>query len=347
MDYYKKSIQKIKENQAENGAYVASPSFSQYGFCWFRDSSFIAYAMDRAKEAESAERFFRWGLGVIDSQRDNIRKLLEKPEDSLSHKDLLPTRYRLSGKVNSDDWPNGQSDGYGTFIWAFENHRKGQLLENERELIELATAYLEKVWKVPCYDSWEESPRGIHTSTLLSIAAGLKSAEVLLGKETDWKEIMDFIRKNLTIDNRLVKSSLHPGVDSSLVWGCIPYGLFSTDDPLMKNTVREILNKLYFHGGIKRYATDTYFGGGSWILLTANVGSFIMKSGDIKLANEIRDWMEKNFDKEGKLPEQVPEHFLDEKEYIPWVEKWGEIASPLLWSHANYIDFILDLNMGN
>ena len=37
------------------------------------------------------------------------------------------------------------------------------------------------------------------------------------------------------------------------------------------------------------------------------------------------------------LPEQVAEN-LNAPDYYPtWVEHWGEIAAPLLWSHAKYI----------
>ena len=40
------------------------------------------------------------------------------------------------------------------------------------------------------------------------------------------------------------------------------------------------------------------------------------------------------------LAEQVPENLLEEKMYAPWIDKWGEIASPLLWSHAAYMDML-------
>ncbi|MEP6895352.1 MAG: hypothetical protein ABI986_07075 [Chloroflexota bacterium] len=37
------------------------------------------------------------------------------------------------------------------------------------------------------------------------------------------------------------------------------------------------------------------------------------------------------------MPEQVAEN-LNVPDYYPtWVERWGDVASPLLWSHAKYI----------
>jgi len=41
-----RSIDIILQNQASSGAYLASPNFPNYRFCWFRDGSFTAYAMD-------------------------------------------------------------------------------------------------------------------------------------------------------------------------------------------------------------------------------------------------------------------------------------------------------------
>jgi hypothetical protein len=37
------------------------------------------------------------------------------------------------------------------------------------------------------------------------------------------------------------------------------------------------------------------------------------------------------------LPEQVPQTLNNEAYYQPWVERWGKIAQPLLWSHAMYL----------
>ena len=48
-------------------------------------------------------------------------------------------------------------------------------------------------------------------------------------------------------------------------------------------------------------------------------------------------WIERQASDEGQLPEQVPLDLNEPDMYEPWVERWGEIASPLLWSHAAYL----------
>ncbi|RKX49993.1 MAG: glycoside hydrolase [Thermotogae bacterium] len=342
MDFSEYSIQIIHTNQSPQGAYIASPNFSQYGYCWFRDGSFIAAAMARAGNMESAEKFFRWGFQIIAGQKPRIEKLLATSNDFITHNDLLPTRYNLDGTLTSDDWPNGQSDGYGTFLWAVEKYAPQDLIDENRGLIELLSKYLIKVWRIPCYDVWEENPGGIHTSTLFSIAAGLRAAEKILHRETGWIEIMSFIEKELMECNRLKKSTLSSDVDASLIWGAVPFELFPIDNPVMVNTVKSIENRLYVNGGVKRYSTDTYFGGGSWILLSATLAQYYVRSGELEKAKIIKKWIESHFNDKG-LPEQVPEYLIDSAKYPEWVELWGEIARPLLWSHANYLELLLDL----
>jgi hypothetical protein len=38
----------------------------------------------------------------------------------------------------------------------------------------------------------------------------------------------------------------------------------------------------------------------------------------------------------GELPEQVLDAALYPERIAEWIERWGPVAQPLLWSHANY-----------
>ena len=53
MNLHDASLTIIRAGQAPSGAYVASPTFSQYGYCWLRDGTWIAYAMDIAGDHAS------------------------------------------------------------------------------------------------------------------------------------------------------------------------------------------------------------------------------------------------------------------------------------------------------
>ena len=58
---------------------------------------------------------------------------------------------------------------------------------------------------------------------------------------------------------------------------------------------------------------------------------------------EIKRWLDTKFDSNGFLAEQIAENLLAPDMYEPWVKKWGSIASPLLWAHAEYINLCLDI----
>ena len=90
-------------------------------------------------------------------------------------------------------------------------------------------------------------------------------------------------------------------------------------------------------GGLHRYAADTYYGGGEWVLLTAWLGWYYAELGEAAKARAALRWVEAQADSHGQLPEQVPTNLIDLDYLQPWRERWGEIANPLLWSHAQYL----------
>ncbi len=49
------------------------------------------------------------------------------------------------------------------------------------------------------------------------------------------------------------------------------------------------------------------------------------------------EWIEKQADVNGYLPEQIPLNLNNPNNYEPWVKRWGPIAKPLVWSHAKYL----------
>jgi GH15 family glucan-1,4-alpha-glucosidase len=40
---------------------------------------------------------------------------------------------------------------------------------------------------------------------------------------------------------------------------------------------------------------------------------------------------------DGHLPEQVPDRLLHPQHRDEWLERWGPVATPLLWSHGMYL----------
>lgn len=344
---YEKSIKLILNTQKENGAFVASPKFDTYSYCWIRDGSFIAYSMDVSGNFDSAEKFYSWVDGVISRysyKAINIVKKLDSGE-KLETDDFMNARYTLEGyEEEKKGWGNFQLDAYGTWLWGLTQHVKlsgrKDIIKKFRKSIDATVSYIENLWFYPNNDIWEENGDKIHTSTLACLYGGLHSINEFLNDKIIEKtagRIKSFILSNCTKDGTFVKYIGTSDVDSSLIWLGVPFDVVDIDDILYKNTIKKIEKELLTSCGLHRYKKDTYYGGGEWILLSCWLGWYYSKKNDVSKAEEIEKWVVKNADKDGNLPEQVFEHVNDEVYYPYWVEKWGSVASPLLWSHAMYI----------
>jgi GH15 family glucan-1,4-alpha-glucosidase len=90
-------------------------------------------------------------------------------------------------------------------------------------------------------------------------------------------------------------------------------------------------------GGVHRYRTDTFYGGGEWILLTALLGEYRAIRGDLDGAGQCLAYAESHASAEGYLPEQVTTGALSPEHIAEWTTRWGTPACPLLWSHAAYL----------
>jgi len=367
-DLFHRSIDIILQNQAPSGAYLASPNFDTYKYSWLRDGSFIAHAMDQVGEDGSAISFFRWVDKTINCHAWKVENVINSLANKsvLKDADYLHTRYTIEGEESYDDssWGNFQIDGYGTWLWSLGAHvaRCGDMaLVNElAESILLTARYLCAVWKLPNYDCWEEHPDQIHTYSLGAVYGGLTAVHEFIAAgltgisdasvQLVTSEIRNFIIQNAIIDGALIKQIPPPennpamrlltnhGVDASLIALGVPYHMFNVDDPMMRRTVAKIEAEIHRQGGgVYRYRSDTYYGGGEWILLAAWLGWFYALSGEREKANDLLLWIEEQADDNLDLPEQVSDYVLF-PDYIPiWEERWGRVAKPLLWSHAMYL----------
>lgn len=341
---FQRSKEIILDNQSSSGAYIASPNFPTYHYSWFRDSSFIAYSMNLIGEHQSAGKFHQWAADNILNREAIIQRAIQKAQNGLSldAQDILHTRYRLNGSVSDEDWPNFQLDGFGTWLWALGEHYKlsgTRISDPIMHAVDLLGQYLAALWQLSCYDCWEEFPEMVHPYTLAAIYAGLNAKfEGVKGKyEQETKAISTYVVTNAVKDGRLMKFVGSEDVDASLLGVAVPYNLIASADPLMLATLKKIEERLIRGGGLHRYSTDTFYGGGEWVLLTAWLGWYYLNIGELEKAKQSLAWIESQADANFQLPEQVPQTLNDESFYQPWVDRWGNIATPLLWSHAKYI----------
>jgi len=340
------AVQVILDGQSASGAYVASPNFSQYGFGWLRDGSYCALAMDAAGQRASASAFHAWVASVLLAQEQAIRDLIATLRGGItpSPEQMLPTRYTLDGGREhsvTEEWPNFQLDGYGTWLFALAQHSDGAVTGSIAAAAGLAADYLAAAWRLPCYDYWEEFGDRVHTSTLAAIAAGLRAAAPLLDRP-DLAGVADDVTSTILAqcvsDGSFVKGPADHRVDASLISIATPFNLVAADDPIMRATIARIRDELSSPtGGIRRYVGDTYYGGSPWMLLTAWLGWHLRRAGDEAGYLAAKAWVEGNADAAGTMAEQITSEPQDPAWVEPWVQRWGAVADPLLWSHAKYL----------
>jgi GH15 family glucan-1,4-alpha-glucosidase len=212
-------------------------------------------------------------------------------------------RYRLDGSFDETSWwPHNQLDGIGLWAWATRNHiaRHG-VASRWDDAVALVTASLSAHWREPCFDWWEER-RGVHAVTLGSIWAGIGGDE--LARAACPAERLDASHAFLVV-------------------------LGLADGSHLERIERDL--------GYHRHADDEYYGGGEWPILAAFTGWARHTLGLDPSAQ--LGWIEAAADQDGLLPEQLGERLRPER-YGPWVERWGEPAMPLLWSHAMYLTLL-------
>lgn len=346
MNLRKISIDVIKQYQYSSGAYVACPNFENYQYSWLRDGSFIAYAMDRVGEYESAEKFYRWVHQVIGKHHEKLVKLFEKFNSGITpvSSDFLPCRYTLEGEEVKDEWPNFQLDGYGTWLWGLSQHveRTGrrELLREFSTSIDDTITYLQTFWDHPNSDCWEENEDKVHPSTLACIHGGLSSINAYLQRqdiETVTKRIKNYLENEAILENRFVKYIGSNSVDASLLWLAVPFGVYSPEHPYVTNTVKIIEERILHEGGVHRFPEDTYYGGGEWLLLSSWLGWYYASVNRWEDAKKQMLWVESQADDNGLMAEQSLAHVNDPSYIRKWTLQWGPVAKPLLWSHAMYL----------
>lgn len=345
-----RSHEVITTHQHPSGAYPATPSFPAYaGFAWLRDGSFTAESVSRYGDEPSAGRFHDWTAGVLAARRDHVAALVAAAArgEEVPAERMLPTRYTLDGADGSVEWWDFQTDGYGTWLWSVVTHahRHAADLERWRAGIEPCVDYLAAFWDRACYDWWEEHVEQRHVSTLGAIHGGLRAVAgtgLLDAARTDAAlraagAIRALVLDQGVHDGHLTKWLGSEAVDGSLPACVVPFGLVDVGDAVAASTLDAVARDLDAGGGVHRFRADVFYGGGRWPLLSALLGWNRAAAGDTAAAWRYLRWAAAQATGDGHLPEQVGGHLLAPQHRAEWVERWGPVAAPLLWSHGMYL----------
>lgn len=348
----------IARHQDAGGAYPASPTFSAYrGYAWLRDGAFTAEGMSRYGATASVDRFHDWVDGVLARRGPQVDALLAGRRDGRQPplSEMLPTRFTFDGENGTDPWWDFQTDGYGMWLWAVTTHAARHELDlaRWRAGITVATDYLLGFWDLPCYDWWEEHVEQRHTSTLAAVRAGLLAAAAGGTLDADRAaacalaaaEIEHLVRaEGLTRGRGTDPAAPHlakwlgsQAVDASLASCVVPFGLLEVGSPLARATLDAVGRDLERDGGVHRFRADVFYGGGQWLLLACLLGWNRAAAGDTDAALRHLTWVAAHATPDDDLPEQVPDHLLHPDQRQTWLDRWGPVATPLLWSHGMYL----------
>jgi len=361
----------------KTGAHIAAPEFDPYytmcggyGYCWGRDGTFAAAAMDEAGYHNQAEKFYHFAVRV------------QCPDGSWRQ------RYSTDG-LAAPTWGK-QIDQTGTILWGYRHHFS--LSPNERFLARvwpsvvsganyLVNSLQENGLPAAGMDLWEDE---FNQSTYSAAATygGLRaaadlarvkdegemnglwaaSAERLRGAilSLQWsKEQNRFIRGiNRRVGGSDYERAIEKGeaaytgtddtgiyrnywvpkdlrLDAALLGLAFPFAVVPLDDTRMAATATAIEEELWNTtvGGVHRYSGDVYRGGNPWLITTFWLAIYYSLVGQREKAREFHSWCLDQASPLLLLPEQA-----DRVKGGPgWV-------LPLSWSHAMYILSALALN---
>jgi GH15 family glucan-1,4-alpha-glucosidase len=345
-DVYLRSIFVLRNCCSTNGSIIASPDprtlksgGDTYNYCWWRDGSYIAKAMDEVGLYENTQRFLQF---AVDSQ---------EAEGYFLH------RHFPDGTVGST-WhppPFLQIDQTASVISAAWHHfkRQGDLDEllDMWPLIKKAANFLESFTDerglpLPSFDLWEEK-KAVHTYSAAAVVHGLERAERIseqLGKARGrWRKAGERMRRALVDvlwdDTRgcFLKSvdPIDRTLDASTLLA-IKFGILDPREKQAERLVGAIEKRLWVPkvGGIARYENDQYYGHENpWIICTLWLAEAHLLQGHVDRTRELIEWTAAKASPTHLLPEQLD-------------ARTGQDTSvtPLAWSHSTFLDVVNKYN---
>ncbi|NCN50828.1 MAG: glycoside hydrolase family 15 protein [Candidatus Pacebacteria bacterium] len=340
-----------------------------YAYMWPRDAAFIVSVLDSAGFTEATKNFFKFCKDVLHEDgylhhRFNADQSLGSTWHSPSAQSTWLKDKKLQLPIQEDETASVLYS-----LWHhYEQTKDIEFIEDlYKQFIEKMADFLVEFRNkdtglpLPSYDLWEEVI-GVSTYTCASVYGGLMAAakfSELLGKRNHMRKYRQAAKevKKATVDYlysgekrsfiRYVECCNGDPkqiqvVDSSSLFGLWYFGMFDQDDPLFQNThqrVQELLINPGQTGGFIRYENDAYFRSreksNPWFITTLwevqrRLANPKVTEEDFDFARQVFTWVESHLYPSGVLAEQLdPDH--------------GDSlsATPLVWSHAEYVRAVL------
>jgi glucoamylase len=372
-DFHKRSLTHsllvIKAHCDERGSVLASgdSSIFNYGrdyycYCWPRDAAYALWPLIRLGHFTEA------------------RKFLEFAHDTMHNDGYLMHKYQPDRAIGSTWHPlvHGrrkelaiQEDETASVIFMlgeyFDASQDTEFVESLYDSFVVPCAnfmsqYIDEATGLPhaSYDLWEEKFL-TSTYTVCVVIAALETAAklaALLERPSDttkWKKAASGIRENLdklynpagwfrkglylTEEDKIEYDDT---LDISSLYGPFMYAGLPMSDERLTSTAAQVEKRLLNSspsGGVLRYEQDNYFltkrqfVGNPWIVSTLWLAQYYGTAGQSDKALELLDWA---------LARELPSGVLSEQFDPETGSPLG--VTPLVWSHAEMVNTLLDLS---
>ena len=369
---FNKSLVQIRTHVSFNGAIIASGDSSMlqhgkdtYSYVWPRDGAFAAIALAKAGDFNASRRFFEFCSKTITKDGYFLHKY--RPDYSVgsswhpwinSRGKQLPIQEDETALVLIALWTHFTLSKDLEFVESVYN----SLIKNAAEFM---TDYRDKSTGLPkpSYDLWEEK-YGVSTFTASAVYAALEAASRfahLLGKEKyaaryhraaenvqrgiidklyDSESGMFYRMIQLTDQGEMIDNT----VDMSSVYGVYKFGVLKHSDEKLVRAMDETTKRLQIQtpiGGIARYEGDRFMRsqesvpGNPWFITTAwytqYLTEFVEKEADLPDVVKRFTWFVERSLPSGAMSEQIDAHSGEPRS-----------ATPLVWSHADYVITIIN-----
>lgn len=361
------SLLVVKAHCDDRGSVLASgdSSIFNYGrdyycYCWPRDAAYALWPLIRLGHYAEAKRFFNFAQDTM--HQDGYLMHKYQPDRAIGstwHPLVHGRRKELA--IQEDE----------TACVLFMMHEYYQSSQDKDLIAEMYSTFvvpaanfickfIDKATGLPhaSYDLWEEKFLTT-TYTVSTVIAGLLAASkmaVLMDQSEDamiWKHTAEDIRGNLDKlyheDGYFVKGYLleesgeltyDNTMDISSLYGPYMYAGLSLDDPRLVSTAKHAEQRILNTspgGGVIRYENDNYFltkkySGNPWLVSTLWLAQYYVSTEQMDKAQGLLDWSLARETTSGALSEQ-----FDPETNAPLS------VLPLVWSHAELINTILDL----
>ena len=362
---FRKSQFIIRIHMNNGGAIMASSdsdilkdSKDGYYYVWPRDAAIAAYALTKTLHFSAARKFYDFALDTISKEGYFYHKYL--PDGNMASswipriigdRTIIPIQEDETALVIWSLWQYYlQSLDIEYFFPLYEN-----LIKKGANFL-LSFVDNDGLPK-ESYDLWEER-YGVHTYTVAVTYAALKAASEFAKtfREPDLSKEYGQAADNMAsaFENRfyspekgyyargIIDGKPDFTVDSQNM-ALFLFGMKDPADPRVVANMGTIMQRLWVKqvGGLARYEGDVYqrvrddnqVPGNPWIITTLWASRYFIRTGDYDKALSLLKWVINHSQHSGELPEQINPY-----------DGTPLSVSPLIWSHAEYIITVAELN---